>query len=552
MVPKDLRKVPPRRWSDELGGIRWLPRMIDKARAAIGGTLGDYLYGQSPMDRGLLRALGLNYREFTNIVRASNDSDDAVLHALKKEVPDGIGRAREWSRRLPQRHRLFLFLIDVDDGYGAGWQALRGFIRFFMGLWARYTRFHWPARGSLIGLEVDAQKAGARAKAASGAEEEPYRWLTAHNVDMAWKILLSVVLIGVMFYYIILFIQRIGIVAMIIIAAIFFAYLIYPIIRWLNGKLPLILAILVVYVCLLGLVALGLYYLIPVVGGEITTLTRDWPSIQNKIQAFITNPNTPLLGHAPAGIRQELSHLPQQIVRWLQTHGGGAASSALGVILGTAAFLGAIVVTPILAAYLLYDSEIIKRFFMGFIPEQHRDATLDLLAELEEVVGGFIRGQILVGASVGLLIAIGLTLVGEPYAILIGVVAGILDLIPYVGPVIASIPAFIIGFSSGGIQLALWVLFVFVVANQAEGHLIAPNIVSRTIKLSPSSIVLAVLIGGELYGVPGMFIAVPVAGIIRVLLLHVIPGSVSREEARPVLTKDSRETVEADAQAGEA
>ena len=186
---------------------------------------------------------------------------------------------------------------------------------------------------------------------------------------------------------------------------------------------------------------------------------------------------------------------------------------------------------------------------MGFIPEKRRDATLGLLAELEEVLGGFIRGQLLVGVTVGLIISVGLMLAQVPYAILIGAVAGALDLIPYIGPVIAFVPAFAIGYSSGGIHEAILVTVVFVVANQLEGHVIAPNIVSRTIKLSPSAIVLAVLIGGELYGVPGMFIAVPIAGIIRVLLLHVIPGSVSREEAKPVLTKDPQEVVEADEQA---
>jgi predicted PurR-regulated permease PerM len=214
------------------------------------------------------------------------------------------------------------------------------------------------------------------------------------------------------------------------------------------------------------------------------------------------------------------------------------------VLIGTVAFIGACIAIPVLGAYLLYDSETIKRFFIGFIPARRRDATLTLLAQLEQVIGGFIRGQLLVGLSVGILIAIGLTLVGEPYAILIGAIAGALDLIPYIGPVIAAIPAFTIAFISGGFPLALKVAIVFVLANQAEGHIIAPNIVSRTIQLSPSAVVIAILIGRELYGIIGMFIAVPVAGIIRVLLLHVIPGSVSRDEAKPVLTKDPRESAE--------
>jgi predicted PurR-regulated permease PerM len=366
---------------------------------------------------------------------------------------------------------------------------------------------------------------------------------------MAWKILLSIVLIGVMLSYAIHFVERIGLVALVIVGAIFFAYLIYPVVRWLNRKLHLILAILVVYAVLAGLVAIGLSYGIPAISGEFSRLTHDGPMILAKTREFLTSPATPVIGHAPDSVRKELAQLPAQALTWFQQHGGGAAAGAVTVLLGTAAFLASLIAIPVLAAYLLFDSEIIKRFFMGFVPERRRDATLNLLGELEEVLGGFIRGQLLVGATIGIIIAVGLMIFKVPYAILIGAAAGALDLIPYIGPVIAFIPALIIGYSAGGTSMAVAVGFVFLLANQLEGHVIAPNIVSRTIKLSPSAIVVAVLIGGELYGVPGMFIAVPIAGIIRVLLLHVIPGSVSREEARPVLTKESQETVEADAQA---
>ncbi len=549
MQAKNLSETPPRRWSEELGGIRWLPRLIDKARAAIAGSLSDYWYGQSPIDRGMLNALGLSYRDFTGIVRAAGDDDEAVLAALQKKVPQGVERARIWSERLPSRQRWILFLIDLDDGYNPALRPVRGIVRAITSLATRYIRYRWPAKASAIGLEIEVQKTAERIAAASGTDEAPYRWLTPVSVDMAWKMLLSVVLIGVMLYYAIHFVERIRLVTLIIVGAIFFAYLIYPIVRWLNRKLHLILAILVVYAVLVGLIAIGLSYLIPSLSAEFQTLSHDGPAILINIEKFLTSPQTPIIGHAPEVVRKELAQLPNQAIVWFQKHGGGAATGAVTVLLGTAAFLGAIIVIPVLAAYLLFDSENIKRFFMGFVPEKRRDATLGLLGELEEVLGGFIRGQLIVGGSIGVIIAVGLMLVHVPYAILIGAVAGALDLIPYIGPIIAFIPAFTIGFSAGGIGKAVAVAIVFFIANQLEGHVIAPNIVSRTIKLPPSAIVLAVLVGGELYGVAGMFIAVPIAGIIRVLLLHVIPGSVSREEAKPVLTKDPQEVVEADAQA---
>jgi predicted PurR-regulated permease PerM len=540
---KDLRVTPPRRWSDDLGGIRWLPRMIDKARAAMHGTLGDYLYGQCPIDRSLLRALGISYKEFTGIVRMSGGDDQRILTILQERCGPAMDLARRWSERIPL-NKTFGLMLDVDDGYAGALQAFRWFIRAISGLLARYMRYHSPAQASLIGLEVEAEHAGIKAEAARGADGEPYRWLTPQTLDYSWKILLSVVLVFLMFGYVINFIERIGVIFIIIVGAIFFAYLVYPLVRWLNKRLPLIAAILVVYAAIAALVAIGLTFLIPAVSAQVTTLVRDWPSIESRIADFVRNPNNPLVAHLPSFIRDELAKVPSQIPKWLQSYGVTAAGNAIMVLIGTAAFLGACVAIPVLGAYLLYDSETIKRFFMGFIPARRRDATLQVLSELERVIGGFIRGQLMVGGSVGALIALGLWLVGEPYAILIGVAAGILDLIPYIGPVIAAIPAVIIAFVAGSVPLFIKVIAVFVLANQAEGHLIAPNIVSRTIQLSPSAVVIAILIGGELYGVIGMFIAVPVAGIIRVLLLHVIPGSVSRDEARPVLTKDPHDSAE--------
>ena len=127
MEARDLRAGPPRRWSDALAGVRWLPRLVDKARAALAGTLGTYLYGQSPMDRGLLRQLGLSHTDFARIVHRAAD-DDAVIAAIDARDPGALARARAWSEReLPHRHKLFLWLMDFDDGYlGGPWAAFKG------------------------------------------------------------------------------------------------------------------------------------------------------------------------------------------------------------------------------------------------------------------------------------------------------------------------------------------------------------------------------------------------------------------------------------------
>jgi hypothetical protein len=115
----------PRRWSAEIGGVRWLARLADKARAAQNGSLGTYLYGHSPMDRSLLRVLGCTHDDFARVAVAARD-DAALASALQSYDPD-LRRSREWSAQLPKRFGWFLALLDIDDGYRPF--PLRGAVR---------------------------------------------------------------------------------------------------------------------------------------------------------------------------------------------------------------------------------------------------------------------------------------------------------------------------------------------------------------------------------------------------------------------------------------
>jgi hypothetical protein len=115
MEAPNLCVCAPRRWSAEIGGVRWLARLADKARAAQNGSLGTYLYGQSPMDRSLLRVLGCTHDEFARVAVAARD--DAALASALQSYDPGLRRAREWSTTLPKRFGWFLALLDIDDGY---------------------------------------------------------------------------------------------------------------------------------------------------------------------------------------------------------------------------------------------------------------------------------------------------------------------------------------------------------------------------------------------------------------------------------------------------
>jgi hypothetical protein len=130
----------PRRWNETVEGIRWLPRLIDKARMAQRGTLGAYLFGHSPIDTGLLRRLGVTTKQFADIVAASPD-DATVLHALRRHGFDE-GRVERWSRRLPARHPWIISAIDRDERHVARGAWAPVFIAFSAteGFWMGLAR----------------------------------------------------------------------------------------------------------------------------------------------------------------------------------------------------------------------------------------------------------------------------------------------------------------------------------------------------------------------------------------------------------------------------
>jgi hypothetical protein len=121
MQVPDLRREAPRRWSEEIDGVVWLPRLIDKTRASLRGSLGAYLYGQSPVDTNFLRALGLGHRAFAEIVAAAPD-DRAVVDALLRRDASCMDRGRRWTATVTAlpRWRAFFYGLDLDDGYAPG------------------------------------------------------------------------------------------------------------------------------------------------------------------------------------------------------------------------------------------------------------------------------------------------------------------------------------------------------------------------------------------------------------------------------------------------
>lgn len=361
------------------------------------------------------------------------------------------------------------------------------------------------------------------------------------RVTYALKILALITLSAIALSAILDFIGRIGTVAIILIGAIFFTYAIYPVVRRLNARLPLIWAIVTVYAAFALLLAFGIAVVAPALVADVQQLIRAYPAIQRNVETTFTDPNAPLLSRLPAPVRDYVATVPSQVTKWVQRYAAEAAAGTLQFVVSFLSVFATLVVIPVISAYLMLEAEDIKRTFIAVVPPRARKKTLAIIADLDKVLGGFIRGQFLVGAIVGTCITVMLLLTRVKYAVLIGVAAGLLDIIPYVGAVAGFVPAVLLAFFNQGWQHAGLVAILFVLIFQLEGHFIAPNIVSGSVGLSPLMVIVAILIGADLHGLAGMFIAVPVAAILRVLVIHALPSPVVAQRAKPALTAAPRD-----------
>jgi predicted PurR-regulated permease PerM len=179
-----------------------------------------------------------------------------------------------------------------------------------------------------------------------------------------------------------------------------------------------------------------------------------------------------------------------------------------------------LILTPIFAFYLLVDLPHLKQVADGLIPSAARPEVLVLARRMNAAVGGFFRGQLVVATIVGIMASIGLLIIGLPFWLLIGMVAGFFNMIPLVGPYIGGIPALVIALTTKEPLTALWVIVIMVAVQQIDNHFISPLVMHRVVKLHPVLVMLALLLGGTLGGFFGLLVAVPTAAILKILVGH--------------------------------
>jgi predicted PurR-regulated permease PerM len=306
------------------------------------------------------------------------------------------------------------------------------------------------------------------------------------------------------------------------------AYVLLPAVNYLDAHMPRLarqrqvarpLSIILVYLVLIGLLAGFVAFLVPVVAEQWTILWAQREELVSQGRSATDD----LLGsyrrYVPTMWRQNietgLTGLAGSILDALRRGlfaTFGAVSNTISLILG-------FVVIPFWLFYLLNDQARVQRSAVQILPDRYRDEILAVYRLVDRILSAYLRGQLLLCLFVGAMATLGLTIVGVDFALLLGLIAAIFEILPYVGPILGAIPAVLVALLESP-TTALWTVLVFFIVQQIENVLLVPRVAGNSVKLHPAMIMLVLVIGNQVAGLWGMLLAVPATAILRDLFKY--------------------------------
>jgi predicted PurR-regulated permease PerM len=336
--------------------------------------------------------------------------------------------------------------------------------------------------------------------------------------------------IGALLWMLAAVFDRVHNTLVVIIFSVLFTYLVYPPVAWLERRrVPVAVAAIIVYVVVGAIVAASLAWLAPAIASQVQELVHDFPQIVASAQHQIADPaHSPLLAHAPQAVRDQIAANAGKVGAVVGGVAAGFGRHTLSAISGTGAAVIDVFLVLGLTLLVLGDLTLLRAFGLRLIPEKHRATTIAVMREIDGVIGGYVRGQVLLAVAVGIAGTIVLLAVGVPYAILLGTLAGVVSIIPLVGPIAAALPVLVIAFFTVGLVKLIVVAVLYVVILAVQQNVLTPLVVSKSVGVTPLVVFLALLFGSEAFGILGALLAIPIAGIIRVATERLFP-----EEQRP-------------------
>lgn len=298
-------------------------------------------------------------------------------------------------------------------------------------------------------------------------------------------------------------------------------YLVKPIYDYLlNKKVPKGIAILLVMVGVIVIFIMIITSLVPIIQKQLLDLVSQLPYyyqiISEQVEKFMQT------GFFET-IQEQFNKINTDFIQSITERLNGILNFTFSGIGSVVGIIGDIVITimtmPVILYYLLKDGNKVIPFVTRMFPTRSQHKISVMLNEMNQQVSSYIRGQITVAICVGFTYIIGYTLIGLPYGVTIGMIAGLLTIIPYLGSIIGLTPALIIGFVTNP-TLALHVFLVFVIEQLIESRVLQPLILGSSLKMHPVTILIILLAAGKMFGLVGLLIAVPVYAVVKVFITH--------------------------------
>jgi predicted PurR-regulated permease PerM len=320
-----------------------------------------------------------------------------------------------------------------------------------------------------------------------------------HELENSTQIILKVIFAGLALAF--LWVVR-DIIAILLVAVIF-ASAMEPLVDYFKQhKVPRAVSVLTVYTLVLGLAGLIIYLIIPPFVNEFKSLKDILPAYS---QQFASRFSGGIFGDVSLG------NILQGAFE--QAGSKGLVSQTVG------AFSGLLAIFPVLVIsfYLVAEEEGMKKFIRTLIPQHHQSFTMGLIEKIQKKMGHWILGQVILSFTIFAATFIGLTLMGVKYALFLALLAGLLELVPYIGPFLSAVPAVFFAFFQSP-SLALWVLILYIVIQKLENYVLVPKVMEKTVGTSPLVVLLSLLVGFKLAGILGLLIAVPVVSALNVVI----------------------------------
>lgn len=296
-------------------------------------------------------------------------------------------------------------------------------------------------------------------------------------------------------------------------------YLLNPIVDWLEKRrIPRTTGIALLFVGIAFLLIWGLTVAIPSIQSQVKTFVRHLPEKIQQIELEVTRllqdeqfePLRP-------SILEGLETVNSQIITYAQKFSSSAVNWASKLISTTSQILVAILIMPFILFYLLRDGQHLNQHVTQYLPVKWRSSISRVLTDVNSQLANYVRGQVLVASIVALMFSVMFSIIGLSYPITLGVLAGFLNLIPYLGSFLAMIPAVVLGLIAGPVMLVK-VLVVFMLEQTIEGRFVTPLIIGSSLSIHPITILFVLLTAGQMYGVLGVLLGIPVYASIKVLV----------------------------------